>query len=370
MRLELSVALALTTALIGCGGDASPLAPAAHPTTEARVLPLAPPVAIGVATVATNTTPVSPTSTKPVTAPTSTTGATAPTAAAAETFQTTTVSEGTSGCIARVAPLTTTNGRHLILRVPRLTQPAPTIVVMHGYSGTPEAIEKFSELTDRANARGVAVVYPEGTATPAGGFGWSTGAGLFSTSATDDVEALREMIDAAIDTGCVDGERMVIAGESNGAGMALVVICDERMRSRFSAAVLVIPAIDDAVLARCDRNQNMPIGVSVVAGKLDETVGYAEGRPPFLGAEEWFQTVASLVNDCPPQTPLRLEIDAFVERLDMSGCAGCTEMFAIADGTHTWPGSSQGSGDLRPGTFALSDRLVALALAPDQRCLT
>ena len=213
-------------------------------------------------------------------------------------------------------------------------------------------------------------MYAEGTATPDGGLGWSTGAGLFSTSAIDDVEALGEMLDAAIDTGCVDSERVVIAGESNGAGMALVAICDDRMRSRVSAAVLVIPAIDDGVLARCDRTETMPIGVSVVAGKLDRTVGYAEGRPPFLGAEQSFQTVASLVNDCPPQTPLRLEIDPFVERFDMSGCAGCSEMFAIADGTHTWPGSSQGTGDLRPGTFALSDRLVALALDPDQRCLT
>ena len=365
MRLELSAALALTAALIGCGGDASPfVSPATRPTTEARVPPLAPPLAV--AAVATTTTPVSPTSAEPVTGPTSTT--TAPTAAA-KILQTTTMPQRASGCIAPAAPLTTTNGRHVILRAPGLTQPAPTIIVMHGYTGTPEAIEKFSELTGRANARGVAVVYPEGTATPVGGFGWSTGAGLFSTTASDDVEALGEMIDAAIDTECVDGDRMIIAGESNGAGMALVAICDERMRSRFSAAVLVIPAIDDAVLARCHRTKTLPIGVSVVAGELDETVGYAEGRPPFLGAEQWFQRVASVVNDCPPQTPVRVEIDAFVERLDMSSCAECTEMFAIADGTHTWPGSSRGTGDLRPGTFALSDRLIALALDPDQGCL-
>lgn len=367
MRLELSVALALTTALAGCGGNASPIVAPAPPATELRAVPLGPPAAVGVATVATNANPVSPTGVTPLTAPTSTATA-GPSASAASTVRTT-LTERTSGCTARATRLTTTNGRHVVVRAPDVTQPAPTIIVMHGYSGTPKAIEKFSELTDRANARGVVVVYPEGTASPAGGFGWSTGAGLFSTSATDDVEALGEMLDAAIDTGCVDSERMVIAGESNGAGMALVAICDERMRSRFSAAVLVIPAIDDAVLARCDRTKTMPIGVSVVAGKLDETVGYAEGRPPFLGAEQWFQTMASLVNDCPTQTPVRVEIDDYVERFDMSGCAGCTEMFAIADGTHTWPGSSRGTGDLQPGTFALSDRLVSLALDPHQRCL-
>ena len=76
--------------------------------------------------------------------------------------------------------------------------PAPTIIVMHGYTGSPEGIEKFSELTAFANSQGVAVMYPEGTPTPSGGFGWSTGAGLFATTGTDDVEALqgalREML--------------------------------------------------------------------------------------------------------------------------------------------------------------------------------
>jgi polyhydroxybutyrate depolymerase len=240
---------------------------------------------------------------------------------------------------------------------------------MHGYSGTPEGIERFSQLSELANAEGVAVMYPEGSPTPVGGFGWSTGARLFATSATDDVEALREMIDAAVDTGCVDGKRVVISGESNGAGMALLAICDKRLQSRLAAAVLVIPAIDEAVLAHCDPRDAEPIGVSVVSGKLDHTVGYADGRPPFLGAEQWFQIVASAVNACPAQTPQRMEIDAFVERVVMSDCAACTEMFAIADGTHTWPGSSYGTGGQTPGTFALNRRLVALALDLDQGCL-
>lgn len=257
----------------------------------------------------------------------------------------------------------------MIMRAAGLVAPAPTIIVMHGYTGSPAGIEKYSELTALANSEGVAVLYPEGTATPAGGFGWSTGAGLFATTGTDDVEALREMIDVAERTGCVDPARLVISGESNGAGMALVAICDKRMQRVFSAAVLVIPAIDEKVLAHCDPTRAAPIGVSIVAGKLDQTVGYDQGRGPFLSAEQLFERIASAVNACPPRAPVRIPIDALVERLVIADCTACSEMFAVADGSHTWPGSAQGSGGQVPGTFTLSRRLVDLALNPDQTCL-
>ena len=213
------------------------------------------------------------------------------------------------------------------------------------------------------------MIYPEGTPTGVGGFGWNTGAGLFATTEADDVQALREMLDVVVATGCVDRARIVIAGESNGAAMDLVALCDERLRGTFTAAVLVIPAVDDGVLGHCHASEAAPVGLSVVAGRLDQTVGYADGRPPFLPAEQWFQAVAGVLNGCPVQTPQPTPIDGLVDRLTMSGCAACTEMFAIADGTHTWPGSSRGTGGQTPGTFDLNDRLVDLALHPDEGCL-
>ncbi|HEY0518645.1 MAG TPA: PHB depolymerase family esterase [Ilumatobacteraceae bacterium] len=360
MRLGLSAALAfaLATVLTGCAADTSPVAsPSTPDDTRVSVLPLARSVDTADRTPA------------PTTAQSTTAAPTTSTTVAATVEQGSTASRPTATCARPAKPLTTPSGRHLILRPAASRSPAPTIIVMHGYTGTPQAIEKFSELTHLANVDGVAVMYPEGTPTATGGFGWNSGAGLFSTSGTDDVEALSEIIDVAVGTGCVDRQRMVISGESNGAGMALVALCDARLENTFAAAVLVIPAVDDAVLAHCSPSNAVPIGVSVVVGELDQTVGFADGRPPFLPAEQWFETMASAVNHCPPQVPPPNQIDAFVERLDMSGCAACTEMFEIADGTHTWPGSSRGTGGQTPGTFALNRRLVDLALHPDQTCL-
>ena len=356
MRLELNLGVVLALSLAACGGG-GPLSVGESTSSvglDVGVLPSAQPPSVESLP---TTIAVAPTvTTGPPATPIVTTTTPAPPASSVK-------------CIAAGGDMTTTTGRHVVLRLPGLGGPVPTIIVMHGYTGTPAGIEKYSELTKLANANGVAVMYPEGTATSSGGFGWATDAGMFATSGVDDVAALSGMIDATVATGCVDPQSLVISGESNGAGMALVALCDSRLRGHFATAVLVIPAVDNAVLNHCLGAGALPIGLSVVAGKLDRTVGYADGRPPLLPAEEWFAKAASLVNGCASQAPQRTAVDEFVERLDMAGCAACSEMFVVADGTHTWPGSSRGTGGLRPGTFDLNPRLVALALNPQQGCL-
>lgn len=360
MRLELSLGVVLALSLAACGGGGSSTVGKSTSSValDVGILPSAVPQSV--ASVPTTAAAVTTVATQPVaaitTTPTVTTTIPAPPAPSVK-------------CIAKGGTMTTTAGRHVVLRLPGFDGPVPTIIVMHGYTGTPAGIEKYSELTQLANANGVAVMYPEGTATSSGGFGWATDAGMFATSGVDDVAALGEMIDATVATGCVDPKRLVISGESNGAGMALVALCDGRLRGHFAAAVLVIPAVDNAVLNHCLDAGTLPIGLSVVAGKLDRTVGYADGRPPLLPAEEWFAKAASLVNSCDAQAPRRTAVDEFVERLVMGGCRACSVMFAVADGTHTWPGSSRGTGGLTPGTFDLNPRLVALALNPQQGCL-
>src|SRR3954452_2263010 len=264
MRLALSAALIGAAVLAGSAGDVTPLggpdatvphvgALAAVPSSVEEQTTTA---STRTAATSSTSTATSSTSQSPAAAVTSTSSALLPipttAARSAQAANTTSSSQAAGRCVAPSTPLRTAGGRHVVLRATGLVGPSPTVIVMHGYTGSPDGIERFSELTSVANAAGVAVMYPQGTATPSGGYGWSTGAGLFATTGTDDVEALQEMIDTAVATGCVDATRLVVSGESNGAGMALVAICDERLQATFSAAVLVIPAIDDAVLAHCD----------------------------------------------------------------------------------------------------------------------
>ncbi|MCU1502571.1 MAG: polyhydroxybutyrate depolymerase [Ilumatobacteraceae bacterium] len=265
--------------------------------------------------------------------------------------------------------MTTPSGRHVLLRAGDLSGPSPVIVVIHGYTGTPTGIETYAQLTSAANAAGIAVAYPEGSPTTSGGgFGWSTGAGIFATAGTDDIAALAEMIATITATGCIDPARMVLTGESNGGAMALEAACSAELAGRFREVVLVNPAVDDTVVGRC-ATAPVPTPLTVVAGLLDRTVPYAGGRPPLLAQREWFARAAAQLNQC-ASVDAGQALDAHVVRTAGTGCAACTELLTIDDGTHTWPGTSRGVAGLVPGSFDLDAPLLARTASATPGCIT
>ena len=83
-----------------------------------------------------------------------------------------------------------------------------------------------------------------------------------------------------------------------------------------------------------------------------------------LPVAEWFASASSSVAGCvdiaaaPP-------VDPVVGRTVGTGCAVCSELLVVADGTHTWPGTSRGVSGLQPGSFDLNSLLVAAARGPN-----
>ncbi len=263
--------------------------------------------------------------------------------------------------------LTTESDRGVTLRADGLTGPSPTILVIHGYTGTPAGIEQVADISELANAAGIAVAYPLGTPTSIGGFAWDTGARVYANSGVDDVEAITDVLARLEDTGCVDPDRVVITGESNGGGMTLAALCDPRLAGRFRAAVMVVPAIDGGVLERCSDGAAPTTPLIAVAGRLDQVTPFRGGNG-LLGQLEWFEQVATsrgcaTVDDAEP-------ITEFADRYGASGCAACTELIAVADGSHAWPGTSQDDGDLVPGTFDLNRRMIDDLFATEPGCLS
>ena len=254
-----------------------------------------------------------------------------------------------------------------MLRASGLTGPSPAIVVVHGYTGTPEGIEKFAELTELATSHGVAVAYPQGTPTEDGGFGWNTGAQRFATDVGDDVVALTEMVAAVVMTGCVDPLSIVLAGESNGGGLALLAACTASAVPIAARVVLVNAAVDQRVLARCTQSTH-PAPLTAVAGALDTTIPL-HGGDGMLPVAEWFASASSSVAGC-VDVAAAPPVDAVVGRTVGTRCAACSELLVVADGTHTWPGTSRGVSGLEPGSFDLNSLLVAAAQAPTAGCLT
>jgi poly(3-hydroxybutyrate) depolymerase len=255
----------------------------------------------------------------------------------------------------------------VLLRAGGAAGPAPTIIVLHGYTGTPTGIERYAELTAAANEAGVVVAYPEGTPTRDGGFGWNTGASIFSTGAADDVAALSEMLDALVATGCVDPAHVILTGESNGGAMALVAGCDAALSGRFTRLVLVNAAVDAGVLDMCD-TPPVPPPITVVAGRLDGTVP-VEGSDRFLPVDHWFAETVKVAGRCATVEDTA-PLTGLVSRRIGVDCANCTELLIIADGTHTWPGTSQGVDGLTPGTLDLNGLLISAARVMTSGCLT
>jgi poly(3-hydroxybutyrate) depolymerase len=279
----------------------------------------------------------------------------------------TTPTAPTAPCLPPGEVLTTASGRRVLLRAAGGVSAAPTIIVIHGFTGTPTGIERVSDMTSAANTAGITVAYLEGTPVRPSGFGWTTGALVSASTGVDDVAALVDMIDALVATGCTDRAQITITGESNGAGMTLNALCDPRLDGAFRSAVMVIPAIDDGVLARCSKTVDQLIPIIAVAGQIDRTAPI-DGGNGLLPQSIWFEQVAAERGCRGVESPVPLT--QFAQLRSGQGCGPCTELIVVADGPHTWPGTPAGTAGLTPGTFDLNRRIIADVLAPEPGCLS
>jgi poly(3-hydroxybutyrate) depolymerase len=296
-----------------------------------------------------------------------TTAAASTTTAASATTTTTTTTLPTVPCLSPGDVISTPSGRRVHLRTGGVVSAAPTIIVIHGFTGTPTGIERVSNMTAAANAAGITVAYPEGTPVAPSGFAWDTGASVFASTGVDDVAALVNMIDALVATGCTDRSQITITGESNGAGMTLSALCDPRLDGVFRAAVMVIPAIDDGVLARCSGTVDQRVPLVAIAGDLDLTAPI-DGGNGLLPQSKWFEQIAAERGCATVGSPIALT--PFTRLQSGQGCGPCTELIVVADNAHTWPGAPVGTAGLTPGTFDLNRRIVADVLAPEPGCLS
>ena len=354
-------ATALIALLAACGGDEEPLVTddTATPATTFESIP----------TEATTDEPVTTTgpSASSGEATTTTRSATAPLDTSATGITTVAPATVPIPCDGTDGRISTRSGRAVTLRTNEIAAAAPTILVIHGFTGTPAGIERIADLTEVANAAGIAVAYPEGTEVSPGGFGWNTGAEVFATSAVDDVAAIAEMIDTIVATGCVDPGAITIAGESNGAGMTLAALCAPALAGAFRSAVMVIPAIDDGVLERCAGNGAPDTPLTAVIGLIDTTAP-VEGGNGLLPQRAWFDQVATW-RGCSGVRMLGA-LTPFVDRASGTDCRTCTEILTVTDGPHTWPGTPLGNGGSTPGTFDLDRRIIADVLAGEPGCLS
>jgi polyhydroxybutyrate depolymerase len=213
-------------------------------------------------------------------------------------------------------------------------EPLGLILNFHGYSSNAIQQAVYSELEEKAPARGYVVVTPEGTGEPAF---WN----IIGLEAPDDVAYVDALIDAVGARLCIDPRRVYSTGMSNGGGMSSHLGC--RLSDRL-AAIAPVAGVN-LMFEDCPKGK----GVSVVAfhGEADGVVPYEGGGINLGGIEpRSFPAVEDAVALWSRRARCRRnarteEISEHVVLTDYSGCRRGTDvqLYSVTDGGHTWPGS-------------------------------
>jgi polyhydroxybutyrate depolymerase len=177
--------------------------------------------------------------------------------------------------------------------------PAPLLVLLHGYSSNPVAVDGYFFLQSELDRRGFLYVVPEGTQNSDNNRFWNgTDACCdIDRKDVDDSGYLAGVIRQIQDRYSVDPRRIYVVGHSNGGFMAHRMACDH---SDTVAAIVSVAGAMYADAARC-RAKN-PVSVLQVHGNADRVIDYQGGTisgVPFPSARTTVDDWAAL-DGCAP----------------------------------------------------------------------
>jgi polyhydroxybutyrate depolymerase len=215
-------------------------------------------------------------------------------------------------------------GRPVVLHVPPGAG-RTLLIVLHGYRGSARQMERYTGFDGRADAGGFAVAYP----SSAGPY-WNSNA---VRTRSDDVAYLSRLITDLETRLCPHPDRVVLAGVSNGGGMAALAAC--RLAGRVAGLASVAGGYDGQPPCRPGR----ALPVFEIHGTADPVVPYfgasrrrtPDGLPPFVNG--W------LARDGCRGRPARVRLSPRSLQLRWSSCAPGAEVehVRIIGGRHQWP---------------------------------
>lgn len=209
----------------------------------------------------------------------------------------------------------------------------PLLVVLHGYSSSPEAVSSFFGLPWLSGPRGMLVAAPQGTTDTDGNRFWNAARACcdMHSSGVDDSGYLAAVIDSLLAGYRVDPQRVYLAGHSNGGYMALRFACDHA--DRVAAVVSVAGAMDEGGSCRPAK----PVSVLQIHGDQDPTVridGGVNRGFPYTSAEQTVSTWRR-ADGCPRDPgvtgrPVTADPDGFGATLSASTWTGCDDGTSVA----------------------------------------
>ena len=233
---------------------------------------------------------------------------------------------------------------------------APLLIALHGAGGQGPGMAALSGLATFGPAAGFTTVFPDGVQRV-----WNdsrTGKALRRREHIDDVGFLQALVARFTTEGRARGDRVYLAGMSNGALMSEhiarngllpvagigLVAGPGTQTSRTATPVPIRPATVVVFAGTADPLIPYAGGAIGLLGRMVQRRGNATERGLAVGAEaavhDW--ATANGLTGPPDVTPLRSPSDLTVTRSTWHGeSRPPVVLYRIEGGGHTWPGGSQ-----------------------------
>jgi polyhydroxybutyrate depolymerase len=215
------------------------------------------------------------------------------------------------------------------------------VIAMHGGGGSASQFESTSKLTEKANASGFIVVYPEGTGVINT---WNAGTccGSSVSNNINDVKFISMLIDKLVAAYKINPKKVYATGHSNGGMMSYRLACE--LSNKIAA---IAPNGSTMVVTQaCNPARSVP--VLHMHSKLDQHVVYTGGYgngvsgvycPPL----DSVLNVWSLKNSCAIQAQVIVSNSDYTHKRWLNCSNNVTiDYYLTNDGGHGWPGGLPG----------------------------
>ncbi len=227
------------------------------------------------------------------------------------------------------------------------------VIALHGGGGSGSLFEKMTGLTEKANASGFIVVYPDGTGDVKT---WNAGecCGEAVTNKVDDVKFISTLIDQLIATYKINPKKVYATGHSNGGMMCYRLACE------LSYKIAAIAPNSSTLVVSSPCNPSRPMPVLHFHSKLDERVVYTGGHSngssgSYYPPVDSVLNVFSLINNCsdPSRVIFSNDLYTFTE---WSSCTNnvTIQYYLTNDGGHSWPGGFPEGPNADPPSTAIN----------------
>lgn len=222
------------------------------------------------------------------------------------------------------------------------------VIALHGAGGSANQFETDYQFTEKADASGFIVVYPEGVQRE-GVLAlrtWNAGTccDYAMTNQVDDVKYIRELLDYLEQHYRINAGKVYITGMSNGGMMAYRLACE------LSERVAAIAVVSGTMTMKQPCNPDRPVPVLHIHSALDTKVPYTGGtglQGYHFAPVDSVLAVWKAINNCSNLPDVPVNNDRYTLTV-WNPCAetSAIESYLTKDGGHGWPG-----GD-KPGNWA------------------